>query len=654
MVKNQAKLKKNKTANHTTKPTPFWNKDSEWLAGRCLPIGKVKCDPDILDLAIDTLLDKQVELKNKADAKRVRSQSSSEAKKRQKLEDERERYMEEIWNEKEDMEEEELIEEMAAWDDSTDQKLKTESRRAGHKREKDEAGRRCKVIRIFPSQAQESLLNKFFEATRIAHNKVISYINKTKETGLQDLRFQVGLIKGMDYKEFLPKKLRLTPRDVIDQTVRDCKKDCNSWIGQLQQRLHRKIWRQKYADKRADEKKKGTKKKDILIEFSKKEADAIEKEILEEFEKQKKTLVFKTIPKDALKRSLLLSSRLLDIKTKDGELFPLFGRNGDRSAMKCEKGHSLPDVYGYDTRLIYHRRFKSWYLCINTTMPHRERRPVLGGPQIRRIVSIDPGVRTFATCYSPTATEDKKFTDYGKSGPKQAIGYRSRTTTKEHKKESHKWGLGSVIMFTGRKIARIEASANKCSVLAKEQPKHSKEARKLHKKAHSKRKAIARLRLNLQNKIADMHWRVCNELCASNDIILLPNFRPSQMVRKFSMFGKNKKGRKIGKKTVRMMLGLCHSKFRDRLLSKAEEYNTHVEIVTEDYTSQTCGSCGKLHRELKDDKVFICPHCGWTLGRDQNGARNILLRFLTAAEVAKKLRAEFDQSSVRPPPYGVI
>ncbi|RHZ50134.1 hypothetical protein Glove_505g20 [Diversispora epigaea] len=54
-----------------------------------------------------------------------------------------------------------------------------------------------------------------------------------------------------------------------------------------------------------------------------------------------------------------------------------------------------------------------------------------------------------------------------------------------------------------------------------------------------------------------------------------------------------------------------------------------VIICTEEYTSKTCGCCGHIHRKLGGSKVFRCPSCTAELDRDINGARNILLRYLT-------------------------
>ncbi len=50
--------------------------------------------------------------------------------------------------------------------------------------------------------------------------------------------------------------------------------------------------------------------------------------------------------------------------------------------------------------------------------------------------------------------------------------------------------------------------------------------------------------------------------------------------------------------------------------------------VTEEFTSKTCGSCGEIHYNLGSSKTFTCPksECKFTIPRDWNGARNILLK----------------------------
>ena len=70
-----------------------------------------------------------------------------------------------------------------------------------------------------------------------------------------------------------------------------------------------------------------------------------------------------------------------------------------------------------------------------------------------------------------------------------------------------------------------------------------------------------------------------------------------------------------------------------RLISKLQEYpTTKVIICTEEYTSVTCGECGKYNYRLKGKKIFNCPWCNQVMDRDANGARNIFIKTINEWE----------------------
>jgi putative transposase len=52
-------------------------------------------------------------------------------------------------------------------------------------------------------------------------------------------------------------------------------------------------------------------------------------------------------------------------------------------------------------------------------------------------------------------------------------------------------------------------------------------------------------------------------------------------------------------------------------------------MCSEEYTSKTCECCKKINKSLGSKKTFICPNCKFTIDRDINGARNIMLKVLT-------------------------
>lgn len=61
---------------------------------------------------------------------------------------------------------------------------------------------------------------------------------------------------------------------------------------------------------------------------------------------------------------------------------------------------------------------------------------------------------------------------------------------------------------------------------------------------------------------------------------------------------------------------------------KAEEAGINVELVSEAYTSKTCGECGSLDVVREPRGMLSCPDCGSVWNSDINGARNILKRYL--------------------------
>jgi len=85
---------------------------------------------------------------------------------------------------------------------------------------------------------------------------------------------------------------------------------------------------------------------------------------------------------------------------------------------------------------------------------------------------------------------------------------------------------------------------------------------------------------------------------------------------------------RLGKNIKFTLNMLSHYKFRQYLLAKAKEYDCHVEVVTEEFTSQACTKCGTLSKNYDKHRVKKCMNakCKLRIHRDMNGARNILLK----------------------------
>jgi len=133
------------------------------------------------------------------------------------------------------------------------------------------------------------------------------------------------------------------------------------------------------------------------------------------------------------------------------------------------------------------------------------------------------------------------------------------------------------------------------------------------------KKAIERMRWKIKDLIDELHKKTASFLVTNFDNILIPTFETSKMVTK------------LRSKTARNMLTFAHYRFKMFLKCKAEEYSCKVHEVNEAYTSKTCSYCGKISN-IGSKKIMNCS-CGVKEDRDINGARGIFLRALAVTPV---------------------
>lgn len=211
------------------------------------------------------------------------------------------------------------------------------------------------------------------------------------------------------------------------------------------------------------------------------------------------------------------------------------GSNGiyPRISGKGLKFHeSLPE-FSMDSRLIW--RYEKWWISVpfKQTIPRSEN-------QASGIVAIDPGVRTFASFYSPNI--------------------------------SGKIGEGDFA-----RIFRLLLHLDKL---------YSKRVKANKRQKKSLTKAIRRLSAKINNLIDELHWKTARFLCENFSVILMPTYETKQMVKK--------NGRKIKTKTVRSMLSFRNFEFKQRLKWIAKKLGKTVLDVSEAYTSKTHPQTGEI------------------------------------------------------------
>lgn len=253
--------------------------------------------------------------------------------------------------------------------------------------------------------------------------------------------------------------------------------------------------------------------------------------------------------------------------------------NGRIFAKKLRKQYAQLRVKRKDKELlnkndgifsIIKEKDNRYYICLSIKQKVKKLQPK------NNICALDPGVRTFQTMYSQVSSIE--------------FGY-----------------------DTSKKLYNLYRREDKLkSTLTKKIH---------HKKRIELKKRCALLRTKVKHIVNDLHWKTCDRLTKHVQTILLPIFNTKQMA--------NKNKRKISKTSTRLLLGLSHYEFQQKLLFKAKTRGRNVILCKEHYTTKTCGKCGVLNQKIGSKKIFQCEHCGLVMDRDIHAARNILIRALS-------------------------
>lgn len=282
-----------------------------------------------------------------------------------------------------------------------------------------------------------------------------------------------------------------------------------------------------------------------------------------------------------LEQSILIeadSGARLDSKQRLFHMYPSFLGQPIKYYIRSRNHRQtlVPEI-NYDCRLILDTR-GHYYLNIPCFVEASDKQT---GFSKHAWAALDPGVRTFQTIYSP-----------------------------EH---------GCAFKIGNNDIARIYCLCLTLDRLIsrKDRGYSHQTDQKNHENHQSVRRKIKKLRQRIQHLVDEVHWKTIHFLLSNFRNIIIPVFNVQSMV--------HKKSRKIGHKTVRQMLGWSHYKFRQRLMSSAYKTNSRIFVVGEEYTTQACGYCMHLNKNVGGRKQYCCSQCRLKMDRDLNGARNIFM-----------------------------
>lgn len=184
-----------------------------------------------------------------------------------------------------------------------------------------------------------------------------------------------------------------------------------------------------------------------------------------------------------------------------------------------------------------------------------------------KVIAIDLGVRTFATCIS----ENKAIT----------IGENCSKKIKQY-------------------IKRKDLILNNDKI--------SKEIKKKNEKIINRK---------MNNLVEELHWKSINYLIKNYETIIIGDLNVKGIV---------KKSGNLSKETKRVALGLKFYNYKQKLIYKCNVNNTKLSITNEWLTSKMCSLCGSISETLGSKKIYNCNNCKSIMDRDINGARNIYIK----------------------------
>lgn len=129
------------------------------------------------------------------------------------------------------------------------------------------------------------------------------------------------------------------------------------------------------------------------------------------------------------------------------------------------------------------------------------------------------------------------------------------------------------------------------------------------------KKDLFLIRKKIRNRIADLHWKTINHLISNYDSILYPDFRITKMV----------KGYRLPRIIKRLLYSFSFYQFNLKLINSSFRYGKKLVIVSESFTSKTCGNCGEIN-EVGSKETYKCQYCNFEMDRDIMASRNIYIK----------------------------
>lgn len=414
---------------------------------------------------------------------------------------------------------------------------------------------------IYPNKEQLEIFDKWFSVSNYVYNKTIDYIKKGVPINFITLR---NLLVSEDTKTTNTEYIKIA-KEIKDlkniKTVENS--DIDIEIKKKLQELKDKIKNIKPVKNTNVNKWELEVPKDIRADTVKEVCTAYKSALANL--KNGNIKDFKVSYRKKNNNKLSLPITLQSIKVKDGQfqLFPTYLKKNKffKTSINIENLEIKNDC-----KLL--RQNGQYYVCV----PFTDKNPNFEQVEKARYCGIDPGIRTFLTCYSSEISESLE----------NSVEYKANF---------------DILNKLNTKKINIK--------------KNKKPGKRLRKKVFYK------IERKKENQIKELHDKTIRSLLDNNDIIFYGDIQSHDIV----------KNKDFQTKLNTNTNDLKFYQFKQKLLSRAKKENKLVYEVQEPYTTKTCSNCGEINCP-GSSKIYKCSKCNMVMDRDKNASKNILMKGL--------------------------
>jgi putative transposase len=335
--------------------------------------------------------------------------------------------------------------------------------------------------------------------------------------------------------------------------------------------------------------------------------------------KQDKYSFLKILPSNSRTYVLKSLESAMDAFMKGKGGFPKFKNKNSRKSFKIQTQRDLK---------IYHKNGEWYYIDIPSSREFPIKKLDI---KIHNDLFLAPGVKTNSCTISKDGSQyfisfqvevpgelpnKKEITEDNSVGID--FGVKKTVTLSSDDENPHE----IQIKFLKESIIEL----GRLQKILSKKKKGSNKYNRIKDKISKIHKKISNQRSNAQHNISSFIVNLSADTIIMEDLNIKGMTKTPEAIESDGQFLPN--GKKQKSKLNAAILDVGISTIKNQIQYKAEFYGKNVLFVNPQYTSQTCSSCGFVHKDNRiSQSEFKCQQCGHEEDADKNASKNIKQKY---------------------------